>query len=214
MKHLVPGEQMLETPWLWALIAFISGSLPLSVWLGKIALGVDIRNYGDGNPGAANVWRAGGRWWGLVAILLDGFKGLIPVAIANFGLGIQGWWLAVIALAPVLGHTFSPFLGFRGGKALSTTFGVWCGLTLWLGPSVLGISFALGLAVLVTPGWAVLFGMLILLVVLLITGSDPVLVAIWTGNFLLLIWRHLSDLRQPPKISKGVLKVLFPQNRN
>ncbi len=205
---------MLDTPWLWALIAFISGSLPLSVWLGKIALGVDIRNYGDGNPGAANVWRAGGRWWGLAAILLDGFKGLIPVAIANFALGIQGWWLAVIALAPVVGHTFSPFLGFHGGKALSTTFGIWCGLTLWLGPSVLGISFALGLAILVTPGWAVLFGMLILLVVLLITGSDPLLIAVWAGNFLLLIWRHLSDLSQPPQISKGILKALFPQNRN
>jgi glycerol-3-phosphate acyltransferase PlsY len=205
---------MVDTPWLWALIAFISGSLPLSVWLGKIALGVDIRNYGDGNPGAANVWRAGGRWWGLVAILLDGFKGLIPVAIANFALGIQGWWLAVIALAPVAGHTFSPFLGFHGGKALSTTFGVWCGLTLWLGPSVLGISFALGLAVLVTPGWSVLFGMLILLVVLLVTGSDPVLLAVWSGNFLLLIWRHLSDLKQPPQISKGILKTLFFQNKN
>lgn len=214
MKPLVPGERMLDTPWLWALIAFISGSLPLSVWLGKIALGVDIRNYGDGNPGAANVWRAGGRWWGLAAILLDGFKGLIPVAIANFALGIQGWWLAVIALAPVVGHTFSPFLGFHGGKALSTTFGIWCGLTLWLGPSVLGISFALGLAILVTPGWAVLFGMLILLVVLLITGSDPLLIAVWAGNFLLLIWRHLSDLSQPPQISKGILKALFPQNRN
>lgn len=208
-----PGEQVLESPWLWVLIAFTSGSLPLSVWLGKIALGVDICEYGDGNPGAANVWRAGGKWWGLLAILLDGFKGLIPVAVVNFSLGIQGWWLVAIALAPVFGHTFSPFLGFHGGKALSTTFGIWCGLTLWLGPTVLGISLAVGLAVLVVSGWAVLFGMLVLLTVLLATGSDYVLLAVWLGNFVLLMWKHLDDLRQPPQISKGVLKAIIPQNK-
>jgi glycerol-3-phosphate acyltransferase PlsY len=201
-------------PLLFSLIAFVSGSLPLSVWLGRIALGIDIRDYGDGNPGAANVWRAGGKWWGLLAILLDGFKGLFPVAIANFGLGIEGWWLVPISLAPVLGHTISPFLKFRGGKALSTTFGVWCGLTLWLGPTVLGISLAIGLAVLVVPGWAVLFGMVVLLTTLLIGGSDPTLLYVWFGNFLLLMWKHIDDLRQPPQISKGILKSFVPPGKN
>lgn len=195
------------------MIAFISGSLPLSFWLGKVFLGVDIRSFGDGNPGAANVWRAGGKWWGLLAILLDGFKGLIPVAIANFGLGIQGWWLVPISLAPILGHSISPFLKFQGGKALSTTFGVWCGLTLWLGPTVLGISLAIGLAVLVVPGWAVLFGMVVLLTALLIGGFDPILLSVWIGNFLLLMWKHLDDLRQPPQISKGILKSFFPPGK-
>ena len=195
------------------MIAFISGSLPLSFWLGKVFLGVDIRSFGDGNPGAANVWRAGGKWWGLFAILLDGFKGLIPVAIANYGLGIQWWWLVPISLAPVLGHSISPFLKFRGGKALSTTFGVWCGLTLWLGPTVLGISLAIGLAVLVVPGWAVLFGMVGLLTTLLIDGSDPILLSVWLGNLLLLMWKHVDDLRQPPQISKGILKAFIPPGK-
>jgi len=198
--------------WLWFLFAFICGALPLSVWLGRIALGVDIRHYGDGNPGAANVWRAGGKWWGLLAILLDGFKGLIPVAISNFAIGIEGWWLTAIALAPILGHTFSPFLNFKGGKALSTTFGVWCGLTLWFGPTILGISFAIGLAILVIPGWAVLFGMLSLLVALLLTGADQFLLGVWLGNLLILMWKHLDDMRQLPKIKDGILKILFLQH--
>lgn len=192
-------------PWVWFLVAFLSGSLPLSLWLGKIVLGVDIRDYGDGNPGAANVWRAGGKWWGLLAILLDGFKGLIPVALANFRLGIEGFWLVAIALAPVFGHTFSPFLHFRGGKALSTTFGIWCGLTLWLGPTVLGLALALGLAVFVVPGWAVLFGTLVLLVAILLAGADPLLLSVWLGNTAILLWTHMNDLRQRPKISEGVL---------
>ena len=192
-------------PWVWFLVAFLSGSLPLSLWLGKIVLGVDIRDYGDGNPGAANVWRAGGKWWGLLAILLDGFKGLIPVTLANFRLGIEGFWLVAIALAPVFGHTFSPFLHFRGGKALSTTFGIWCGLTLWLGPTVLGLALALGLAVFVVPGWAVLFGTLVLLVAILLAGADPLLLSVWLGNTAILLWTHMNDLRQRPKISEGVL---------
>lgn len=195
----------MSQPWLWLLIAFFSGALPLSLWLGKIALGVDIRDYGDGNPGAANVWRAGGKWWGLLAILLDGFKGLIPVALANFWVGIDGFWLAAIAIAPVLGHTYSPFLRFQGGKALSTTFGIWCGLTLWLGPTVLGLSFAIGLAIFVIPGWAVCFGMLTLLVAMLIAGADAVLLSVWLANTAILIWKHYPDLRQLPKLSEGIL---------
>ena len=192
-------------PWVWFLVAFLSGSLPLSLWLGKIVLGVDIRDYGDGNPGAANVWRAGGKWWGLLAILLDGFKGLIPVALANFRVGIEGFWLVAIALAPVFGHTFSPFLHFRGGKALSTTFGIWCGLTLWLGPTVLGLALALGLAVFVVPGWAVLFGTLVLFVAILLAGADPLLLSVWLGNTGILLWTHMNDLRQHPKIDQGIL---------
>jgi len=199
----------MDNPFAWFVISFMFGALPLSVWLGKVALGVDIRNYGDGNPGAANVWRAGGKWWGLLAILLDGFKGLIPVAVVNFAIGIEGWWLTAIALAPVIGHTYSPFLNFKGGKALSTTFGVWCGLTLWLGPTVLGLSFAIGLAVLVTPGWAVLFGLLCLLLSLVVVGADQYLMGVWAGNFLILMWKHKEDIRKGPQIAKGILKSLY-----
>ena len=52
-------------------ISFLCGSLPFSVWLGKLFVGVDVRQYGDGNPGAANVFRAGNKVVGLVALLLD-----------------------------------------------------------------------------------------------------------------------------------------------
>ncbi|KPK05115.1 MAG: hypothetical protein AMJ56_16395, partial [Anaerolineae bacterium SG8_19] len=66
---------------IWIALAFLCGSLPLSVWLGRLVLGIDIRQFGDGNPGAANVWRAGGAKWGLTAVLLDFLKGAIPVAL-------------------------------------------------------------------------------------------------------------------------------------
>jgi glycerol-3-phosphate acyltransferase PlsY len=117
----------------WFIISFFSGALPFSVWIGRWILKKDIRQYGDKNPGTANVFCAGGRIWGVVALLLDFLKGAIPVGLAYWKYDVEGWGLALIAIAPVLGHAYSPLLGFHGGKALATSFGIWTGLTLWCG---------------------------------------------------------------------------------
>jgi glycerol-3-phosphate acyltransferase PlsY len=184
----------------WIVFAFLCGSLPLSLWLGRYALGVDIRDYGDGNPGATNVYRAGGAGWGVLAILLDSLKGAIPVGIAHFGMGLQGWQMTFTAVAPVAGHVFSPFLGGRGGKALATTFGIWAGLTIGEGPIILGLFLGLWEFVLDNEGWAVLLGMLGLLAHLLLNHPAPLLIAVWFGNFALLVWTHRSELRKPPRL--------------
>ena len=183
----------------WVVMAFGAGACPLSVWLGRLALGVDIRQIGDGNPGAANVWRAGGAKWGVTAILLDFLKGVIPVGLANFWAGIEGWPMAVIAVAPILGHAFSPFLGFRGGKALAVTFGIWTGLTLWVIPTILGLFFAVWLALIAVEGWAVLAGLLSLLGVLFLMRADSVWLLVWGGSTAILMWKHRADLAQRPK---------------
>ena len=101
------------------LIAFLCGSLPFSVWLGKGVLGVDVRRFGDGNPGSANVFRAGSRGVALAALLLDVSKAAAPVGLVYFNLGLRGAPMVLISLAPILGHAFSPFLHFKGGKALA-----------------------------------------------------------------------------------------------
>ena len=187
---------------LWTAIGFISGSIPYSVIVGRLVTGKDIRQFGDHNPGAANVARSAGKFWSLVAILLDGFKGAIPVGLAWFGVGIQDWRIIPVALAPVFGHAFSPFLGFKGGKALSTTFGIWLGLTLYVGPTVLGLCMALMYTFLAVSGWAVTFAMLAfgLFIGLYYGSSQPLFLAVWLGNFLLLIYRHQQELRIPPRL--------------
>ena len=93
------------TTFIWFIIGFVYGALPFSVWVGRLALRTDIRTYGDHNPGATNVIRAGGWQWGVLALLLDYFKGAIPVGVAHFFIGLEGVSLAVVAMAPVLGHT-------------------------------------------------------------------------------------------------------------
>lgn len=183
----------------WILLAFASGSLPFSLWIGRLALRADIRGYGDGNPGATNVFRAGGRVWGTIALLLDFLKAAVPVGIARFGVGLDGWVMTSVALAPVAGHAFSPLLGFHGGKALASTFGTWTGLTLWLAPALLGLLFALWYLLLSVEGWAVIAAMLCLLPVLLLL-SDPVLIAVWAGNTAILSWKHRADLVRRPRL--------------
>jgi glycerol-3-phosphate acyltransferase PlsY len=180
-------------------LAFLCGALPMSVWVGKVALGVDIRQFGDGNPGATNVFRAGGKGWGMVALLLDFLKGALPVALANFGWQLEGWGLTAVAIAPIAGHAFSPFLGWHGGKALAVTFGVWTGLSLYLVPILLGVLFAVWLFVLRPEGWAVLAGCLCLLPGLLLLDAPLAWVGTWIGMTAMLAISHRADLQQKPK---------------
>lgn len=195
-----PPPPSLGSVALWALIGFLSGSLPFSVWIGHLVARADIRRYGDRNPGAANAWRAGGWKAGVPALLLDFLKGAVPVGLARYGAGIGGWPLVPVALAPILGHAFSPFLRFRGGKAIAATFGVWTGLTLWAGPTTLGLAVALAIAVNTADAWSVAFGMGALLGYLILSHSPPAFFAVWVGNVALVLWKHRLDLRTRPRL--------------
>ncbi len=181
-------------------IAFVSGAIPYSVLIGKLALKDDIRNYGDQNPGATNVFRAGGKHWGVIAGLLDMTKAAVPVSIAVWVYNIHGIELVLIALAPILGHAYSPFLRFRGGKAVGATFGTWIGLTIWEVPTVLGFLLLYWFMSVKISGWAVIFAMLSLLGYLLLAKNDPTLLMIWLGNTIIFILKHRDDLSQSPGI--------------
>lgn len=181
------------------ILGFLSGSLPFSVWLGQQLAHTDIRRYGDGNPGAANAWRAGGWRIGVAAVLLDYLKGATPVALAYFGWNITEWEIVPIALAPVLGHAFSPFLRWRGGKAIAVTFGIWSGLTLWVAPTILGLALVLAVALNTTDAWSVVFGMGTLGLYLMLSTAPIPLLAVWAGNFALVLWKHRGELNTPPR---------------
>jgi glycerol-3-phosphate acyltransferase PlsY len=139
---------------------------------------------------------------------LDYLKGAIPVSLAHFGAGLGGWSLVVVALAPALGHAYSPFLRFRGGKAVAVTFGLWTGLTLGEAPMFLGIMLGVWGAVVVVSGWAMMLAMLSLLVYLLLFHPDPMLLTVWASNALLLAWKHRADLAQPPGLHAWLTKRL------
>lgn len=183
-----------------AIIAFLLGALPISVWIGKRFAGDDIRKYGDQNPGATNVLRAAGMAPFLLALILDITKGALPVGFAYYILGIQDWWMLPIALAPPLGHAFSPFLNWNGGKAIAATLGVWIGLTIWVIP-LAGIILLTFWTLLLRPsGWAVLLTLAGLFIVILFWNPLPLFISVLMGHTALLIWTHRQDLGQKPQL--------------
>lgn len=185
---------------LYTLAAFALGAIPFSVLVGRLALGQDIRRVGDGNPGATNVVKAGGLKWGIVAFLGDYLKGVLPAALAWFFSEIRDWRVVPIALAPVLGHAFSPLLNFRGGKALAATFGMWSGLTLAEVPTMLGLLMIMMYSLIDVDGWAVSLALLPIGAYTAFQYESAPLTAIWAGNLLLILYKHRADLRQRPRL--------------
>ena len=191
------------------LIAFVCGSLPFSVWLGKIFLGLDVRQFGDGNPGATNVYKAGNKMAGLLALILDISKAAAPVGFAYYNLNVRGVSMFFIAIAPIFGHVFSPFLGFRGGKALATALGVWIGLTIWKVSLPAAAAALIGITLFTSPGWAVMLAMGCILTTLIFWIPDPLLILIWAAETLILAWTHRSDLRHHPQLRPWLAKYLL-----
>ena len=152
----------------WIAAGLVLGSFPFSYWIGQIFLHKDIRAFGDHAPGATNVARAGSKTLYIIAALLDAFKGTVPVWLAQQISGVNGWELAAVAVAPVLTHAFSPFLKFRGGMGVATTYGVWLGLLGWLGPIVIGICTGLMFVIQKNWVWASIGGAVGLLIFLFI----------------------------------------------
>jgi acyl phosphate:glycerol-3-phosphate acyltransferase len=118
------------------LIAFLAGSIPFGLLIGRMK-GIDIREHGSKNIGATNVGRVLGRPYGGLCFVLDAAKGAVPVLLTGYQVGIlsmsrrsiseitqQEMWLwMAVAIAAVIGHMYSPFVRFKGGKGVATGFG-------------------------------------------------------------------------------------------
>ncbi len=207
---------------LWAIAiagAYVAGSIPFGLLIG-FARGVDIREHGSGNIGATNAGRVLGRRWGLLSFALDVAKGTVPVLLAGWLMGVAGsedpsiedalLWLSVAA-ATVVGHMFSVFLRFKGGKGVATglgsMLGVWPHLTLaaalagvvWI-VSVKATRYVSVASIVAASSLAPL----VLLVRLVRTGLDPDLgwsgvwpfvgVAALLGG--LVVFRHRGNVRR------------------
>lgn len=195
----------------WTGVAFFSGSLMFSAWIARYVLRRDLSGVGDGNPGSTNVAKAGGVRWGALAFLLDFVKGSIPVALARYGSGIFGFPLLPICFAAMLGHAYSPWLGFRGGKAVAVTAGVWTAITLWEAPTLGGMTLGVWFAVVATSGWAMLFTLGSMTAYYAITQPDPFILALCAGTIALLAWKYRADLRRPPVLRSWVTRRFAPR---
>jgi acyl phosphate:glycerol-3-phosphate acyltransferase len=113
---------------LWLVASYLLGATPTAYLAGRFARGIDLREHGSKNLGATNVYRVLGWRWAIPVALIDIAKGAIPVAL--FGRWAAGGpWLSVaFGIAAVLGHVFSPYMHFKGGKGVATALGVFVAL--------------------------------------------------------------------------------------
>jgi len=179
---------------------YLVGSVPFGVIVGRAWRGVDVRRFGSGNIGFSNVLRVLGPGPAAVVLLGDVLKGLIPV-LAGRGL-LASWsvpqpdlWLLAIALAPVLGHSFSVFLGFRGGRAVATTYGALLGMH-WPA-ALLGVAVWLG-AVAITRYISVgsITAAAAVPIYMALTGARWEWAVFWSLVAVLVIARHIPNLRR------------------
>lgn len=162
------------------LVAYLMGSVPTAVWIGKAFYGIDVREQGSGNAGATNTFRVLGKAAGIPVLLIDALKGWLAVMLPVWILGgfdspvlFENFRVTCGAMA-VIGHVFPVFAGFRGGKGVATLMGV-----------------AFGMFPLAALGGVVLF-----LVVLLFThyvSLGSILASIGYGLFLLLVEKVHHD---------------------
>ncbi|MBI3291892.1 MAG: glycerol-3-phosphate 1-O-acyltransferase PlsY [Elusimicrobia bacterium] len=118
--------------------AYLVGALPTGYLMGQWLKGLDIRQHGSGNPGAANVFRVLGKGPGAATLAVDIGKGVVAVLLAQTGDGSSPWFPILAGLAAITGHNWTPFLGLRGGKGVATSVGV----CLTLLPIPCGVALA------------------------------------------------------------------------
>ena len=196
-----------------ALAAFWLGACPFSVWVGRWILGREVREYGDHNPGATNVFRAGGRKSYILAALLDIAKGVPFVYLAHAYWGLPGMAVVVVALSAIVGSAFSPFLGFRGGKSIAVTFGVLLSLPQ------LEVFFALLVFLLIAflfiekDAWIVITGAAGTLAYMAITKGNSWESMLMLGVLAVLTVKHFSDLKTVPTRRVRILAWLQSRRR-
>lgn len=125
------------------LLSYVLGSIPTGLWLGLSIRKVDIREAGSKNIGATNTMRVLGKPIGAAALTGDVLKGLLPVVFFA-RLHMESIHLPLLCgVAAILGHSFSIFLRFRGGKGVATSAGVFLGLVTW--PTLLAVAIFAGI---------------------------------------------------------------------
>jgi len=174
--------------------AYLVGSIPFGVIVGRGLYGVDPRSVGSGNIGAANALRAMGFWGAALTLAGDVIKGIVPTAVAIY-LHAPASVVAVVGLATIVGHTWSIFLKFKGGKGVATGLGVLVVLS-WHAALVWAIVF---LATALISRYASLSSMLATAaapIALYLDHAPLPYVAYAVVSLALVLWRHSANIQR------------------
>ncbi|MFC4617821.1 glycerol-3-phosphate 1-O-acyltransferase PlsY [Camelliibacillus cellulosilyticus] len=191
-------------------ISYLLGAINFSYLFTKIIKKDDIRNYGSGNAGATNTMRVLGTGPAVGVLILDVVKGIAGVLIA-MAFGLPNWGLAVAGLCAVIGHVWPIYFGFRGGKGVATTIGVFC--MLFIIPALIAGAVAI---ILIAATRFVSLGSLVFIILTPVIGwiygtYPPASLIVGAVIALVLIWKHRSNIG---RLVKGTENKLGTKTKN
>jgi glycerol-3-phosphate acyltransferase PlsY len=186
---------MAALPWLVA--AYLLGAIPTSYLAGRLVAGIDLREHGSRNLGATNLYRVLGWRYAVPVGLLDAAKGLVPVLVFAPRVSSSELFALVCGLAAVMGHVYSVFVRFKGGKGVATAAGVMLGLA----PAALGVAAAVWVALVyftgyVSVGSIAAAAVFPLAVYLLDPPSQPAVFWLDVAVAAAIIWLHRANIRR------------------
>lgn len=196
-------------------LSYLVGSIPTAYIFGKVLKGIDIREHGSGNVGATNVFRVLGKWPGIGVLILDILKGVIPVVVISEVLLLENTgFLIVLAICAVIGHNWTIFLGFKGGKGIATSLGVLIGLAVKIA-AIRPVLFCTVIA------WVIVFlitgivslssivASVILPVSMLLTFQDFLLISLGVVFCVFVVFRHRPNIKRMLDGSESRVKLPF-----
>ena len=178
------------------IIAYLIGSIPTALLVGRAACGIDLREHGSRNLGATNALRVLGKKYGAVVLFIDIIKGLAPVVLLPSLLGMRDAGATteiLVGAAAILGHVYSCWVNFRGGKGVATTVGVFLGIAT----IEMIILIILGVAVIGLSGYVSagsLLGALLLPILLYLFDQPAIVLFVGEAIALLVIFRHRANI--------------------
>jgi len=180
---------------LWLLGGYLMGSIPTSYLAARFGAGIDLREHGSRNLGATNVYRVLGWKYAIPVGLFDVAKGAVPVLLASRWSN-QPWLPLAVGVTAVLGHVFTVFMRFKGGKGVATAAGV----VLALAPAALGVSALVWLAVLTATGYMSVASMLgaitFPVAVRVLEPGDTYALVLGIALTVFIIYTHRSNIRR------------------
>jgi acyl phosphate:glycerol-3-phosphate acyltransferase len=183
-------------PWLWTVASYLLGSIPSSYLAGRWTRGIDLRRHGSGNLGATNTFRVLGPRIAAPVMLFDMAKGFVPAALFAQWDGSDAWaWSLVYGAAAILGHVFSLYMRFKGGKGVATGAGVFLAL------SPVAVGFALGAWLVVLRvgrmvSLASIAAAVVLVVTLILTEDRPEVLSLGILVAAFVVYAHRANLRR------------------
>jgi acyl phosphate:glycerol-3-phosphate acyltransferase len=177
-------------------LAYLIGATPTSYLAGRLGRRIDLREHGSKNLGATNVYRVLGWGYAIPVALIDLAKGAIPVAIMGPWANGPAWFTVALGLAAVLGHIFSPYVGFKGGKGVATA----AGMFLALAPLAVAISLPIWVVALWLSGYVSVASLSVAVLfpvwVLLTTPGQPYTFWAAVALAVIIVYSHRHNIRR------------------